>query len=105
MIKVKIFKNKAGSIFAFEIIDHGKDIVCSAVTALSFNAVNSIELFTDAKFKCDLEEDGGYLFFELEEPKNIPHDTELLLNSLALGLKSIEEEYKGSISISIEEVC
>ena len=62
MIKVKIFKNKAGSIFAFEIIDHGKDIVCSAVTALSFNAVNSIELFTDAKFKCDLEEDGGYYF-------------------------------------------
>lgn len=105
MIKVKIFKNKAGSIFAFEVIDHGKDIVCSAVTALSFNAVNSIELFTDAKFKYDLEEEGGYLFFEIEDHNNISADAVLLLKSLELGLKSIEEEYKGSISISIEEVC
>ncbi|MDE6181647.1 MAG: ribosomal-processing cysteine protease Prp, partial [Eubacteriales bacterium] len=42
MIKVEFYQ-KSNKIVGFEIKNHGKDIVCSAVSILSLNTVNSIE--------------------------------------------------------------
>lgn len=104
MIDVTVFKNSFGNIFAFEIVNHGEDIVCAAVSALSLNTVNAIESFTDTSFKVELEEEGGYLYFEIEDNINISDSAILLLKSLLLGLEGIEAQYEKSISISIEEV-
>ncbi|MDD6482575.1 MAG: ribosomal-processing cysteine protease Prp, partial [Lachnospiraceae bacterium] len=67
-----------------------------------FNTVNSIETFTDVKFSAEQGED-GYLKLLLEEGPS--SDAELLLQSLLLGLSSIQEEYgEKHIKIRFEEV-
>ena len=71
--------------------DEGYDIICSAVSALAINTVNSIEAFTDDGFEAEQAEDGGYLKFMMTED---PSDaTVLLLDSLVLGMQYIQEAY------------
>ena len=43
--------------------EEGQDIICSAVSALIVNAVNSIETFTEDRILC--ESDDGYVYFSL----------------------------------------
>ncbi len=96
-IEVTVLKSSDGILKGFHILNHGSPIVCSAVSALSFNTVNSIEQLTDARFKLDMDEKGGDMRFEV-----VDYDDEkaaLLLNSLLLGLKAIELDYKKDICI------
>ena len=100
MINVILF-NKKEKPLGFEITNHGKDIVCSAVSALSLNTVNSIKTFTNAKFTLDFNKNGGFLkFIMLEYCENAT----LLLNSLILGLEGIKLEYYNQIDIKYKEV-
>ena len=71
--------------------DEGQDIICSAVSALTINTVNSIEQFTDDEAEVIQDEDGGFLSFTLKSGPS--REAELLLNSLFLGLGMIEETY------------
>ena len=102
MIKAEIFRNKKGHIYGFSIKDHGESIVCSAVSVLALNTVNSIERFTDEDFSCIADEkNGGILRIEIpsvREGKDI-HDIDLLFNSLLLGLSDIEKEYSKEIKL------
>ena len=71
--------------------EYGRDIICSAVSALSINMINSAEEFTEDDFTVEQSEDGGYLKFQFkEEPSD---EGILLLKSLILGMKMILEEY------------
>ena len=72
--------------------DAGYDIFCAAVSALVINTVNSIEAFTDDHF--EVEEGNGHLFFKLKGTAG--EKSLLLLDSLALGLRSIGETYGNS---------
>ncbi len=83
--------------------EEGEDIICSAVSALTVNCVNSIEaLAGDAMFVTE-DEDGGYLEMVLEDAGS--EAAQLLLESLALGLDSIEDTYgSGFVSVSTGEV-
>ncbi len=105
MIKVKFFKNKNGDIYCFEVLDHGDSIVCSAVSALTINTINSIDTFTEDKYTVDVidEERICYISNGLKNNKK-DRDVSLLLNSLELGLNAIFEEYKNDIIIEYEEV-
>ena len=47
--------------------------------------VNSIEQFTEDTFTVDVNEDLGRLYFKIDA--GYSHETELLLNSLILGLQ------------------
>lgn len=78
----------------------GYDIICSAVSALAVNAVNSIEAFTDDGFEVEQKEDGGYLKLTLTgEPSAA---CSLLLDSLVLGIQNIQDAYgKNYISIKV----
>lgn len=69
--------------------DEGNDIICSAVSVLLINTVNSVEAFTDDAFTVD--EDDGYLCMKLSG--EVSEKASLLLDALALGLHSIEETY------------
>ncbi len=106
MIKIVIYKNSQGKIFGFKADDHGDPIVCSAVSALTLNAINSIERFTDEELICDYDEDGGFLYFEMPRIKDGEYNeaANLLMESMLLGLKSFEDEYSKHICISYEEV-
>lgn len=110
MIKARIYR-KNQKICGFEISGHagyaaaGEDIVCSAVTVLCFNTVNAVERFTDIPFKCEADEKrGGYLkvLFSLEGMTD--HDTQLLLETLVMGLSDIASEYNKYLTLIHEEV-
>jgi uncharacterized protein len=97
MIQVSIYKNAENLITGFSLSGHadyseyGSDIVCSAVSALVINTINSIEHFTSDKFQLEQDEKKGFMEFQVISPMS--NNTSLLLNSLVLGLKGIEEEY------------
>lgn len=81
----------------------GKDIVCSAISVLLINTINSIEeLAKDNKFELVENEKEGLLYFELQ---TIPDEkAELLLDSMLIGLKKISKQYKKNVKLKFEEV-
>lgn len=107
MIKVNIYRNKNKNICGFVLEGHadysksGSDIVCSAVSLLVFNTVNSIEKFTDEKIDYCMEEESGYFNCVLPNIQNNidNHDARLLLDTMAFGLESLKLEYSKYINI------
>lgn len=98
MIKVTIYQNSDSVFCGFRIeghagfAAHGSDIVCSAVSVLVINTMNSIEKFTDDKFNGAVHEEKDVVSFDIiSEP--VSASAELLLNSLVLGLNAIQSEY------------
>lgn len=80
--------------------DEGSDIICAAVSALSVNALNSIESLTGDTVKDEARE--GYLYAEF--PEGLSHDGQLLMDSLMLGLTQIAESYEEPfVKISIDD--
>jgi len=102
MISVEIYKNQAGQIFGFKAINHGKAIVCAAVSALTLNAVNAVEKFADCNFICNHDPKGGFLSLKIPDIEMGAGNekAELLLNSLMLGLEAIRLEYKNEIKLT-----
>lgn len=98
-----IFFKKNDDIVGFQVKNHGRDIVCSAVSILTLNTVNSLDAFTDAKFTVDYDTNGGFLKCELDT-NAIDDNAKLLLLSLELGLNGIEQEYPKDICIKYKEV-
>lgn len=83
--------------------EHGKDIVCAAVSVLTLNSLNSIEVFCKDKFEVITDEEGGFLKADFKE--ELSREAKLLLDSLMLGLDGIEMEYgKKYITIIRQEV-
>ncbi len=83
--------------------EDGKDIICAAVSALTFNAVNSIEEFTEDGFQLEQAEDGGFLklLFSGEPSERAA----LLMDSLILGIRGISEDCESEyITLIFEEV-
>lgn len=78
----------------------GSDIVCAAVSALFLTTMNSIEKFTPDKPAVTYKKDEVTAVLDITN-----HDTEILLDSMMLGLKQIQEEYgEEYLSLSNEEV-
>ncbi|MCR5474926.1 MAG: ribosomal-processing cysteine protease Prp [Lachnospiraceae bacterium] len=78
----------------------GKDIVCSAISMLTVNTANSIMTLTDTGI--DVREDDGFISWEFKEVPS--YEAGLLMDSMIIGLRSVEEEYKGYLTVKIEEV-
>jgi len=102
MIRFTFFKNKSDRLIGFQCTNHGRDIVCAAVSALTMNTINSIEVFSDSKFSVDFNEDGGYMEFILTG--EIEPAAALLLDSLDLGICSIASEFNDEIEVFVKEV-
>ncbi len=106
MIKISFFTNDENEITGFDFIGHagfadnGNDIVCAAVSALVFNTVNSIDQLTALEYDVKQDEKKGHFYFRLKGKPD--HDTDLLLNSLRLGVGEIQKEY-GKKYIRIEK--
>lgn len=108
MITATIF-NKNEHIVGVQLEGHaeydrkGKDIVCSAVSILYINLVNSLESFTDDEKEVNGSEK---INFQNVILKHMPSEkAELLFESFLLGLTTIEKKYgKRYISILNQEV-
>ncbi|MCI5621416.1 MAG: ribosomal-processing cysteine protease Prp [Lachnospiraceae bacterium] len=97
MTKITIFRNHdkkylAVSCFGHaEYADAGEDIVCAAISILVINTFNAIEVFTSDEISEDAEEETGLLNLKFMQPAG--HDSELLLDTMVLGLQKIQENY------------
>ena len=108
MITIKVRK-KNGSYEEFISKGHagyaeaGQDIVCAAVSALVLNMANSVETFTEDGYEGEMDErSGGFKFHFTSE---ISPGSQLLMNSLVLGIRNIGKEYgKKYINIQFKEV-
>ena len=80
----------------------GKDIVCSAVSVLMINTVNSIRSFTEDEIGVESDQKSGKISILL--PKEYSEKTDVLLKALLLGLSGIEEEYPENFRLYTEEV-
>lgn len=102
MIDVEFHYDSSKRITGFKISGHagydeaGKDIICSAVSALAINTVNSIEELTDDRYTVNSDE-SGLLELEVLTPG---YSSELLLKSLYIGIERIIERY-GSDFVNI----
>jgi uncharacterized protein YsxB (DUF464 family) len=106
MIKATVFKNKNGEICGFKVKHHGESIVCAAISALTVNAVNSVEKLTGEEAKCNYKEEGGYINFEMPRiSRGFSNEkTSLLMDSFYLGLTGVARDNPGSIEITVKEV-
>lgn len=70
--------------------EEGYDIICAAVSALTVNTINAIERFTEDAFEGDAS-DGDISWRFTERP--VSDKAGLLMDTLVLGLKDIQESY------------
>ncbi|WP_394217913.1 ribosomal-processing cysteine protease Prp [Halobacillus trueperi] len=107
MIHVSMFRSQ-GEITGFEISGHaesgpyGHDLVCAAVSAVSFGAVNAV--ISLCGFEPDVEQggEGGYLKITLPEDLDdaIHSKAQTLLEGMQVSLETIEQEYDQYMKIS-----
>lgn len=106
MIQVKVEKQKE-NITAFHIEGHaeyseyGTDIICSAVSVLAINCINSIEELTQDDYSLEQDEKNGMLDFAIRGTSS--RETQLLLQSMIIGFKGISESY-GKQYVTVEIV-
>ena len=97
MTKLKFYRDSNDKLTGFECKGHagyaeaGEDIVCAAISILTINFVNSVELLTDSFPEVVEDSDKGYLKVTIKEYDK--DDVQLLFNSLSLGLDNIRKEY------------
>ena len=63
----------------------GSDIICSAISVLTINTVNSVEKLIGDSFSLQTQEADGVMDFKLDE--HCTRASVLLLKSLELGLE------------------
>lgn len=110
MIKIVIYRKKAGNITGFKITGHsgydthGKDIVCSAVSSIAQTALLGLLKVAEAEAAYKIED--GYLMCELRDDvsdrKSIMCGA--ILETMYEGLKNIKESYRKHIDLVEEEV-
>ncbi|MGG3453066.1 hypothetical protein D3C76_92650 [compost metagenome] len=105
MIIVSILRRKDNGITGFEVEGHagyakaGEDIVCAGVSAVTVGTVNSIEALTGIVMDSRMK--NGFLSADLPATARTEAEeqAQLLLASLVVMLKSIEESYGKYIQI------
>ena len=108
MIKVD-FKRQANRLVSFTVSGHAgfdeynRDIVCSAVSALTITVING--LTEVLKVKADFAVEEGYTQLSLSRLSEAEIDKcQVLMETLLLGIKSMEIQYGKYIMLKMEEV-
>lgn len=110
MTTIVVFKSK-DSYRGFTCMGHagfaqsGSDIVCAAISILVINTLNSIEELAHEKIITEIDEKKGHI--ECHFPDEINEKTKLLMDSMVMGLKGIEQNYgrrKKYFELIIKEV-
>lgn len=108
-VEAKIFRNKYKQIYGFEIngttnyAEDGYDIIAAGISMIVINTINSIDRLSKDKFEDELG--NGYakcIVTNLKKGQGTK-ESEVLLESLKIGLESIEDSY-GSEYLKVIEV-
>ncbi len=84
--------------------EHGQDIVCAAVSAVTIGAVNSVDKLLGIDLEATVDEEQGLLQWEVPEQQAETSDLQLqlLMRMMIETLQMIENEYNEFIKIKIE---
>ncbi|KGP90939.1 hypothetical protein N780_02920 [Pontibacillus chungwhensis BH030062] len=107
MIQVLVTRNEQSHIIDFELSGHaesgpyGHDLVCAAVSAVSFGAVNAVIELCEFEPVIEQEGEGGYLRVELPDSLSpaVFEKAQVLLEGMMISLKTIERDYGQYITI------
>ncbi len=83
--------------------EEGTDVVCSAISILVINTINAMESLASAQMEVASNEEDGVIDVIFTHPVN--EKTVLLLDTMLLGLNSIQKEYgRKYLQLKFEEV-
>ncbi len=109
MTKVTIFKSGGNGYKRFICEGHsgyaksGSDIVCASISVLVINTINSLEALANERMEVESNDDTG--FIDCRFLDDIGNDSKLLMDSMVLGLQTIEEQYGSKyLRLKIKEV-
>ena len=71
--------------------DAGSDVVCSAISMLVINTINSLDELVKAPMQVDSDEESGLIDCQFTE--NLNEGGRLLMDSMILGLKGVVSQY------------
>lgn len=77
---------------------HGYDIVCSAVSILSYTAVNTLDYY---KIKFDFFDDEEEMKVSI---KNLNEKSEIIFNNFEIGIKTLLTNYNEYVNLNYREV-
>ena len=103
MIKVRITKAQS-DIVEFSVKGHaesdeyGKDLVCAAVSAISLGLCNAMDILTEEK---EISARDNHVKIKVSKPD---FETNTILNTGLIQLRTIREKYPENIEIKITEV-
>ena len=107
-----ITKNENGHVRELEVIGHadhadsGQDIVCSAISILTINTINSIDLFTKDRIEITAQDpERGLIACSMTgaDSEDVSADTTLLMKSYELGVSELTKKYS-EISLQIRQL-
>ena len=94
MIKVSYNETGISILGHAEYAAYGQDIVCSAVSVLAQNMVQSIETLTQDTIKYDMQPGMVHIHFE-----NLSAYAQVLVDSFFVGIQAIAAEYPNNVQI------
>lgn len=110
MIKVNICRDKAGNIKSFVVRGHsgyareGRDIICSAVSAVAFTAAGALgDLIGIKDF---FSEKYGFMTcnVDMDLSPELRHDANIIMATAEIGFKQIGLAYPKYVKVMDEEV-
>lgn len=109
MIRIQVLRDKEGFIWQFTIKGHsgfaqqGEDIVCAGVSAVAYTVVGALAELAGIN---SYTEKDGYMKCRIPVgvEENLKPCIRIILETLVIGLKQIENEYREYVVIEEEEV-
>ena len=108
MVQVVVDKDKAGNYIGFcskghaEYADAGADIICSALSILQINTINSIERIALCSMESRTDQKKGLLEVKFKEDFN--EKAKVLMDAMVLGIQEVQKEYGSKyVSLKIKE--
>lgn len=72
----------------------GKDIVCAAVSMLTYTLIDSLEQLTKDKIEYNMEDGNVWIKY-----KELSREAELLIDSFFIGLRLLEDSYSRFVRV------
>lgn len=110
MVTIKITRNNQQEIIGYRVRGHaqtapyGEDIVCAAVSVLAQTTIMGLNQVLGQRPKYKMAEGDLSCKVEANLPKTEREKTSILLETMLVGLKNIQQQYPQYIAIDDEEV-
>ncbi|WP_066503373.1 ribosomal-processing cysteine protease Prp [Abyssisolibacter fermentans] len=111
MIRIELFLNSEDYVTKYRAKGHsgyeesGRDIICAAISILSYTALNSLQEVCQIDVEYKIDDDG---FMEFVIPAEIDSEkrykVNIVMDTVIIGIKSIIENYPEYVTLKYREV-